>query len=231
MDRPATNSSTNRATPERFGRFATALARRFAAALPGEAAQLRMAPRPRRKPSPGIDPDRPIPAAVLALFFPAPASTELTEGEPCLLLTRRTERVAAHKGQICLPGGALDRGETPEAAALREAHEEVGVAPSEIEVVGRMSAVFIPVSGFRIEPFVAVARRRPEWRAAHAEVDALIELPARHLLDPTRRGERPRERDGERYVTPFFAVAGEEVWGATAMVLSEVAELLRDGVL
>lgn len=215
---------------DQFARFAAALTLRCAQPPPGVAAQLPMAPRPRRPPAPGVDPDHPIPAAVLALFFPgeaAPAS-DIRAGEPCLVLTRRTDRVAAHRGQVCLPGGALDAGETAQQAALREVHEEIGVEPAMIEVVGRLTSVFIPVSGFRIEPFVALAARRPRWRPALEEVDALFEWPVRHLLDLTRRGERPRERDGDRYVTPYFEVAGHEVWGATAMVLSEIEALLRE---
>ncbi|MBL8840221.1 MAG: CoA pyrophosphatase [Planctomycetes bacterium] len=216
------------AAAARFDRFAAALAHRLRSAPPGVAAQLPMAPRPRRSPAPGVDPERPIPAAVLALFFPGVASPQVREGEPCFLLTRRTERLAAHRGQVCLPGGALDAGESPQQAALREAHEEVGVDPAEVAVVGRLTPVFIPVSGFRIEPFVAVAARRPTWRRAEQEVDALFEWPVRHLLDRTRRGERLRDREGDRYVTPFFAVEGHEVWGATAMVLAELEALLRE---
>lgn len=213
----------------RFEHFARALTRRFEQPLPGVAAQLAMAPRPRRRPAPGVDPDRPIPAAVVALFFPGDPAADpvIVAGEPCLLLTRRTEHVASHKGQVCLPGGALDAGEAPLDAALREVHEEVGVAPSDVRIVGRLTPVFIPVSGFQIEPFVATTPLRPSWRPARDEVDALFELPWRALLDPARRGERERERDGERYVTPHFLVAGHEVWGATAMVLAEMAELLR----
>ncbi len=188
-----------------------------------------MAPRPRRQPAPGVDPDRPIPAAVLALLFPAPSGDPLREaGEPCLLLTCRTDRVAAHRGQVCLPGGALDGGESAAAAALRETEEEVGLPPGAARLHGRLTPVFIPVSGFRIEPFVATASARPNWRPAPDEVEELLEWPVRALLDPALRGERLRDRDGSPYVTPFFAVAGHEVWGATAMVLAELEALLRD---
>lgn len=214
---------------DRFARFARALALRCAQPPPGVAAQLAMAPRPRRSPAPGVDPERPIPAAVLALLFPAPLDHgEVEAGEPCLLLTRRAERLAAHRGQVCLPGGALDRGESLSAAALREAHEEVGVPASAVELLGELTPVFIPVSGFRIVPFVATARVRPLWRPARDEVAELLEWPVRLLQDRTRRGETLRDRDGSPYVTPYFAIAGHEVWGATAMVLAELAVLLAE---
>jgi 8-oxo-dGTP pyrophosphatase MutT (NUDIX family) len=215
--------------PDRFARFVARLAARCAELPPGLEAQLRMAPRPRRQPAPGVDPNHPLPAAVLVLLFPASGDDpNCEEGEPCLLLTRRSDRVAAHRGQVCLPGGALDGGESAAAAALREAEEEVGLPRGAATLHGRLTPVFIPVSGFRIEPFVATVRRRPQWRAAQDEVEELLEWPIRELLDPTLRGERLRDRDGSPYVTPFFAVAGHEVWGATAMVLAELEALLRD---
>ncbi|MBM4016687.1 MAG: CoA pyrophosphatase [Planctomycetes bacterium] len=218
---------SSHAGDDRFARFAAALAERCTAPPPGQSAQLLMAPRPRRQPAPGVDPDRPIKAAVLALLFPAPADDpSRAAGEPCLLLTRRTDRVAAHRGQVCLPGGAVDGAESAAAAALREAAEEVGLPRGAARLHGQLTPVFIPVSGFRIEPFVATASVRPLWRPAPAEVEELLEWPVRALLDPTLRGERLRDREGSPYVTPYFAVAGHEVWGATAMVLAELAALL-----
>jgi len=206
-----------------FASFVVRLERRLLGPLPGLAAQLAMAPRPRRaRPPPGIDPSRPIPAAVLALLFPG--------GEPCLVLTRRTDRVETHKGQICLPGGAVDRDETPIEAALREADEEIGVARAAVRIVGALTPIFIPVSGFRMEPFVAVTDRRPDFRAAASEVDEVIEVPLSRLRDPRLRGERRALRDGHPVVVPYFEIGQKHVWGATAMVLAELCALLDDVV-
>ena len=144
------------------------------------------------------------------------------------MLTRRTEQVAAHKREVCLPGGALDPGESAVDAALRELDEEIGVARSELRVLGGLTPVFIPVSGFRMEPFVVAAARRPAFRVAAHEVEALIELPLARLRDRGIRGERRTQRDGEPVVIPSFEVAGERIWGATAMVLAELCALLDE---
>jgi 8-oxo-dGTP pyrophosphatase MutT (NUDIX family) len=207
-----------------FTAFTSRLERRLAEPLPGLPAQLAMAPRPRRVPADPFDPERALPAAVLAILF----QDRARDGLPQLALTRRTDRVASHKGQICLPGGALDPGETPVAAALREAHEEIGVAPDMVRVVGRLTPVFISVSGYRMEPFVAVAAERPPFRVAQDEVDELLEVSLQTLLDPSLRAERVAPRDGVPVVIPYFSLEGGEVWGATAMVLAELASVLAD---
>lgn len=214
-----------RATPRfDFDAFAARLEKRLAEPLPGLPAQLAMAPRPRRAPAHPADPERAMAAAVVAILFHDAKS----DGVPRLALTRRTDRVASHKRQICLPGGALDPGETPVAAALREVHEEIGVAPEWLRIVGRLTPLFIAVSGYLMEPFVAVAPRRPPFRVAEDEVDELLEVELPTLLDPKLRGERSTHRDGVPVVVPFFELDGREVWGATAMVLAELAAVLAD---
>jgi 8-oxo-dGTP pyrophosphatase MutT (NUDIX family) len=219
---------------QEFAEFVARLERRLAQPLPGVAAQLPMAPRPRHtRPVPDVDPEHPIPAAVLALLFPAGEHEPTvdgfaTKGEPCLVLTRRSEHVESHKGQICLPGGALDSGESALDAALREADEEVGLARDGVRVLGRLTSLYIPVSGFRIEPFVAATDRRPTFRAAADEVDELIEISLTSLLDPARRGERHATRDEHPVVVPYFEIAGRHVWGATAMILAELCKVLEE---
>lgn len=207
-----------------FDAFTTRLEQRLAQPLPGLAAQLAMAPRPRRAPSNPSDRERAMAAAVVAILF----HDAKQDGAPRLALTRRTDRVASHKRQICLPGGALDPGETPVAAALREVHEEIGVAPEWLRIIGRLTPLFIAVSGYVMEPFVAVSPRRPPFRVAEDEVDELLEVELPTLLDPRLRGERTTHRDGKAVVVPYFEVEGGEVWGATAMVLAELAAVLAD---
>lgn len=217
----------------RFHDFAVRLERRLRAPLPGLAAQLPMAPRPRSPVAPGFSHDQATPAAVLALLFPADDRSptlvaRARPGEPCLLLTRRTEHVATHKREVCLPGGALDPGESAFDAALREAREEVGVARSLVRLLGHLTPVFIPVSGYRMEPFVAACERRPDFQIAAHEVDELIEIPLAHLRDPALRGERPAKRGEIPVAIPYFKIAGGEVWGATAMVLAELCAVLAE---
>jgi len=141
---------------------------------------------------------------------------------PHLVLTRRTTRVETHKGQICLPGGALDAGEGPAAAAIREVREEIGVEPSAYRIVGCLTPLFVAVSGFRIHPFVAVAERSPALRPSPAEVEAILQPSLDHLGLRTTLGVRTQTYRGHPVEVPFFRVEGHEVWGATAMVVSEL---------
>jgi len=188
-------------------------------ALPGRTAQQVLAPRPRRgwNMFPWNGP--PKDASALLLLYPGP------EG-PRFVLTVRSEGLPRHGGQISLPGGALDPGETIEEAALREAHEEVGVDRAEVRVLGRLSPLDIPVSGFTLYPVIAVADRRPTLRAADGEVERILEVPLREILAPARLRHRRGMRDGIEVDVPYFDLGPDQLWGATAMVLSEFLWLL-----
>lgn len=191
--------------------------------LPGVDAQLRLAPRPRVGWDPHHLPDGLRDAAALILLYPL-------DETPHLLLTVRGGSLRHHTGQVSLPGGAVDPGETIEAAALREAMEEVGVEPGGVDVLGRLTPLHVPVSGFLLHPVVGAVSRRPSFTPAPGEVARLLEVPLAHLLDDTRlRTERQvRERAGRlvEMDVPFFDVEDEKVWGATAMILAELAALL-----
>lgn len=136
-----------------------------------------------------------------------------------------------HTGQVSLPGGSVDVGETFEDAALREAQEEVGVDTRRVSLVGRLTPLHIPVSQFLLHPVVGVADARPVFQTAEWEVARLLEVPITLLADPgTMRTER-RERQSLGNVVevevPYFAVDGEKVWGATAMILAEFLAVIR----
>jgi 8-oxo-dGTP pyrophosphatase MutT (NUDIX family) len=187
--------------------------------LPGLDAQISMAPRPRFGWRPGFTPESARLAAGLILLFPL-------DGEAAVLLTKRSAIMPQHSGQVSLPGGAVDPDETIEAAALREAYEEVALDPSAVRVVGRLTPVHIAVSGFVLHPVVGTTIGRPLVRVASPEVDRIIEVPIADLTDPARHRRTTRIRDGVEIEMPFFDVGGEQVWGATAMVLAELVALL-----
>ena len=187
--------------------------------LPGAPAQDRLAPIPRRQWPAGFNPARVRHAAGLLLVFPAGAE------RAHVVLTVRADRVR-HGGQISLPGGVVEPGETYEQAALREAHEEVALPLDGVRVIGPLTPLDIHVSGFRLHPIVAITELQPRLTPADAEVARILEVGVDELLDPAALGSTARERDGIHYQVPGFHVGGREIWGATAMVLAEFLALL-----
>ena len=191
------------------------LPQRLAGSLPGVEGQLRMSPRPRRGWSPGQLPEDSRHSGVLLLLYPVDAKAHV-------VLTVRGEGLAHHAGQVSLPGGAVEPEESIEQAAVREAHEEVGVEPGSVRLVGALTPLHVPVSGNVLFPRVALAAARPRWRADTREVARVLEVPLERLLDPATVALETRRHEGRSYEVPYFAVGGEKVWGATAMVLSEL---------
>jgi len=184
-------------------------------ALPGAEGQIRMSPRPRFGWRPGQLPRDGRDSGVLLLLFPV-------SGSPHLVLTVRDPELLHHPGQVSLPGGAVEPGESIEHAALREAHEEVGLDPSVTRIVGALTPLHVPVSGYVLHPRVALTGERPSLRADQREVARIIETPLAGLVDPAGVAVETRQFGRRPVEVPYFAVEGEKVWGATAMVLSEL---------
>ena len=189
----------------------------LAAPLPGEEAQAVMAPSPRPLLEWNLENART--AAALLTVYPRPEA-------PHVLLTLRSRDLPSHRGQVSLPGGMVEPGESPVAAALREAREEVGLDPEAVDVLCDLSPVFIPVTGFLLHPFVAMARRALVFTPHEAEVARVMEVPLAELADPARQRIETRMILDEPRLVPYFLVDGEKLWGATAMILAEFLTLL-----
>lgn len=198
-----------------------AIRRALGRPLPGRVAQMRMSTRPRpglEARSPGHQPRQ---GGVLILLYPK-------AGRLHLPLTRRTETLEDHKGQISLPGGAREGNEPLEWTALRETHEELGVDPQSVEVLGMLTPLYIFPSDYCITPYIAARPDRPTFVPDPVEVAEVLEVPLLTLLDPTIRREEERILHGIPARVPFYQIDEHKVWGATAMVLSEFATMLGD---
>jgi len=191
----------------------------FTRELPGEAAQDALAPMPRREWPAGVNPATIRDAAGLLLVYPV-------HGDAHIVLTVRADTLGRHGGQVSLPGGVVDPGETFEQAALREAHEEIALPLDGVRVIGALTPLDIAVSGFRLHPIVAVRSSRPALRPADGEVARILEPAVDELLDASCVRSTERVRDGRTLMIPAFHVRDDEIWGATAMVLAEFLTLM-----
>jgi 8-oxo-dGTP pyrophosphatase MutT (NUDIX family) len=162
-------------------------------------------------------------SAVLLLLYPH-------AGDDCVVFQVRTHLVAHHRGEISLPGGARDRTDASlEHTALREAHEEIGIAPDTVEVLGRLDDTATRASNYRVTPFVgalvpgadAVATAR-----ATREVTELLYVPVAHLLGAESRAWRVVDDGGVPTPTPAFAFGEHLIWGATARIVTQFVGLL-----
>jgi 8-oxo-dGTP pyrophosphatase MutT (NUDIX family) len=208
------------ATEWAFDEVVSRLRSGLASPLPGLPAQSRMAPRPRRGWDPMRLPEGLRPAAALLLIYPGDG------GDATIVLTVRSSGLPQHAGQVSLPGGAVDEDETFEDAALREAEEEVGVPVTSVVLLGALTPLHIPVSGFLLHVYVGVAARRPSFVAHAGEVARVAEIALAALVAPGAIETTRWAYEGREYEVPFFAVDGLQVWGATAMVLSEFLAVL-----
>ena len=189
--------------------------------LPGRDAQYRMAPRPRsdrggQYDQPADDARR---GAVLALFYPKGSRTHIA-------LILRPTYSGVHSGQVGLPGGgyeALD--EDLMQTALREAYEEIGVPPHSVHILGQLSPLYVFASNYLVQPFVGWVPTRPNFRIDPYEVARLIEADLEQLLDPANRVEEEWTLRDRTATVPFYQIDGETIWGATAMILSELLAL------
>ena len=203
--------------------FIQHLANRLQQPLPGPEAQFRMAHVARREATP--HPPNARQAAVLALFFPKKNDWHLV-----FIERDGSNPNDRHGGQISFPGGKYEKeDQTLENTALREAEEEVGVDAAQIKVLGNLTSLYIPVSNFQVNPFVGYIEQTPQFRPQATEVRAILEAPFRHLTDHYNRKniDLPITPQLTLRNVPYFDVFGKVLWGATAMMLSELIEVIN----
>jgi 8-oxo-dGTP pyrophosphatase MutT (NUDIX family) len=189
--------------------------------LPGLAAQLKLAPEYRVESLRATPPADARQAGVLILLYQH-------EGAWRFPLMKRTDDGLVHSGQISLPGGSQEPGESLRETALRETCEEIGAACAEIDVLGQLSTIYIPPSNFLVTPTVGYASERPDFRCDPREVAELIEVPLSVLFDRDVVQREPWNLRGVTVEVPFYQIGPHKVWGATAMILSEFSLLLAE---
>ena len=167
-----------------------------------------------------IDDSTLTPAGVMVLVFPK-------NGEHCVLLQKRSNRVDSHKGEISFPGGKKDPGDdTLLATALRETYEEMGIAPEDIEVLGALDET-ATTTGFCASPFAGAIPYPYDFNPQEEEVAEVLEVPVSSLMDGATRRDEIRIVNGDLQYAPAFAHDGHIIFGATARILDRFIELLE----
>ena len=177
-------------------------------------------------PLPRTVPDNARLSAVLCLLYPE-------NDELHMLLMKRMEDRTAHSGQVSFPGGRFEAGDGDmQTTALREAHEEVGVHPAIVDVVGALTPLYIPVSNFNVFPYVGFVNHRPDLNLNRHEVSHVIAAPLSDLLHDGRKTvadvSSPIMPGLIRNVRAYRLDDGTIIWGATAMIISELETILKE---
>jgi 8-oxo-dGTP pyrophosphatase MutT (NUDIX family) len=210
-----------------FTEFVLSLEDRLKKPLPGRSAQLKMSSLRRIQDLLKLSPSQDVTqSSVLILFYP-------TEGEIGLVLMLRPEYKGVHSGQISLPGGKFeDDDESLIYTALREAKEEIGIDPSHVQVIGQLTEMYIPPSRFMVTPIVGYQAFKPKFTADPKEVAQIIEIRLSDLLDDRKvQIKKIKLSMGLSLKVPSFFIDGHVIWGATAMILSELKELSSEIIM
>ncbi|WP_461303466.1 NUDIX hydrolase [Aureisphaera sp.] len=193
--------------------------------LPGEECHLRMAPIQRllelkRK---AREMKTAKKAAVLCLFYPN------QEGETYLILILRKTYKGVHSAQVGFPGGKVEKEDSSmEETALRETEEEVGVPVKDVTILKQLTEIYIPPSNYFVQPFLGITHSTPNFVAQEEEVEALIEVPLQEFMDDAIKVNKELSTSyAHKIEVPAFDLQGHIVWGATAMMLNEVREILK----
>ena len=187
--------------------------------LPGRVAQARFEPEMSFGRHYGPPRGDAQPAAVLVLLYPG--------GDDWLVpLTMRPATMVTHAGQVSLPGGRVEPGETSRTAVLRELEEELGVPAAGVELLGSLSPLYLFVSNFLITPWVGSTAERPAFQPNLDEVSELLEVPLAHLRDPANAGCHHRRQRGIGLLARHIQWQRHRIWGATSMILGELLAVL-----
>ncbi len=208
---------------EAFETFIEQLKKRLQKPLPGLEIQLRLAPITRLNELKKIkSPDDAQQSAVLALLYPQ-------NGNVGLLIIKRAVDDTVHSGQISFPGGKREKSDTDlRETALRETFEEIGISSTDISIIGSLSKLYIPPSNFDVYPFVGYISSEPELNINY-EVEKVIKVSLNELTHKDAiQYKTINGRDGQFYEVPCYFVQGEIIWGATAMMLSELISIVND---
>ena len=189
--------------------------------MPGLESQLQLVPKSRLNDLVPI-PENAKKGAVLILLY---------EDNLQLMLAfiERTNDGGIHSGQISFPGGKYDKTDKDLVyTALREASEEVGINTKNVSVLGNLSTMYIPVSNYTVSPTVGFHPGKPNFILNPNEVASLIEIPLKHILDENNKGLGIVDVRGVEYEVPLYKAGKHQIWGATAMILSEFVQVLKN---
>ena len=203
-----------------FQHFITQLEITITNYLPGEESQQKMRVNYDQSIELPFSKNNSTPAAVLILLY-------LEDNEIHFFLTKRSNELEHHKGQISLPGGTQEENEELTHTALRETQEEIGINKTSISIIGSMTPLFVPVTGFMIHPFIGYSSNKLEPTPDPSEVEAIFSVNISDLLNETNQTIEKRNIRGYDVEVPYFKLNNYEVWGATSMILSEFRDLIK----
>jgi len=206
-----------------LNQLADSLVQRLAFPLPGREAQFRMASSFRIPPGYMPDMSQARVGGVLIALYPL-------NGNVHTVLMKRPDYIGAHSGQVSFPGGKKEPND-PDiiTTALREAQEEVAISPQDVQVLGQLTELYIPASNFLVHPVIGLLDHVPDLVPDAHEVERILLPDLAHFLRSDIVGEKVIPiRENLTVKAPFYDVEGETVWGATAMIISEFAQVLWD---
>ncbi len=206
-----------------FSLFIKKLKQQLKTQLPGEKAQLKMAPASRLPYKEYIELSKlnSRKSAVLICLYPSSNSINVA-------LMLRPSELGAHSNQVSFPGGKFEiKDQTLEATALREANEELGIDTKQVEIISALTPLYIPVSNYMVQPFLSYSTRQLSFKK-NAEVEEIIETDVSIFFDERIKGSGNfLSGNMNKIEAPYYNVQQHFIWGATAMMISEVTEILR----